>query len=137
MEALKQDIIAQEEVGKKISEELQRIEIELSQPSRIALHRKAEVPTEPEMRQKYMMTGFAGFGVLSLIVGGIVWLESSARRISTAKEVSSGLQMPIMGSLPLMPNGLVQGRTGRRNGRSAVWQSVWTESIDSARTMML
>ncbi|MFN0196765.1 MAG: tyrosine-protein kinase family protein, partial [Planctomycetaceae bacterium] len=58
-------------------------------------------------------------------------------RISTMKEVSNGLQLPIMGSLPIMPNWLVQGRDHRRNGRSAVWQSVWTESVDSARTMML
>ncbi|MEX1233313.1 MAG: polysaccharide biosynthesis tyrosine autokinase [Planctomycetaceae bacterium] len=137
LESIKQQIAQQEDVAKKIAEELQRLDIKLTQPSRISTHRKAEVPSEPEMRQKYMMTAFAGFGVLSLIVGGIVWLESAARRISTAKEITSGLQMPIMGSLPLMPNWLVQGRTPRRNGRSAVWQSVWTESIDSARTMML
>ncbi|MFN0199696.1 MAG: GumC family protein, partial [Planctomycetaceae bacterium] len=87
LEALKQEILQQEEVDHKLAEEQQKIEIELSQPSRIASHRKAEVPLEPEMRQKYMMTAFAGFGVLSLIVSSIVWLESAARRISTMKEV--------------------------------------------------
>jgi len=138
MESLKQEVDQLNEVSLRIAEEIQKINIELESPSRITLHRRAEVPVEPEMRRKYMMTAFAGLGVLALIVGGVVWLESTARRISSMGDVSDGLSLPIMGSLPVMPNWIVQGKEGRRkNGRSAVWQSVWTESVDSARTMML
>ena len=138
MEALKQEIEQIESVSQRIAEETQKINIELTSQSRIALYRRAELPVEPDMKRKIMTTAMASFGVLALIVGGIIWLESAARRINSVREVTEGLSLPIMGSLPVMPRWMVAGRQSpRQNGRTAVWQSVWTESVDSARTMLL
>ena len=138
LESLQQEIEQIDEVSSSINEEIQKINIELQSPPRITLHRRAEVPFEPALMQRYLATGLAGFGVLGFVIVGIVWLETTARRISNVQEVTGGLCLPVVGSLPVMPRWMMHGNTSARNsGRSAVWQSVWTESVDSTRTMLL
>lgn len=138
LEALKKDARQIEDVATRIGEEIRRLEVELQSPPRITLHRKAEVPHEPDRKRKYQMVGLSGFGVFGLILGGIVLLEYRSRRISSVDEVIDGLNFRILGSLPLMPRWATGTGGGKsRTNRRAIWKSIWTESVDSTRTVLL
>jgi capsular exopolysaccharide synthesis family protein len=63
-----------------------------------------------------------------------VGLEFRARRVSTLGEVSDGLRMRVMGTVPLLPSWASHGGAEVRGEQ---WRNVFTESIDSARTMLL
>lgn len=137
LEGLRRDIEQTERITDEIQNEISTLEIERESDPRITLSREAEVPHLRNTTIKYQLSGFAGFGIFGVIVGGIVWLEFRSRRISALDEVSEELNMPVVGALPQMPRSVTNGRRGRGSGHSAFWQNLLTESIDSARTMLL
>lgn len=141
LESLNKKIDHSETIAEDIATEIKRLEVELQSPSRIRLHRAAEVPHIRQTSRRYKLMGVAGVGVFAVIVGGVVWLEFLARRISSMNEVVDELSLRVVGALPLTPRWITNGSSGsssaRQSSRTAVWQSVMTESIDSTRTMLL
>ncbi|MCH7990267.1 MAG: CpsD/CapB family tyrosine-protein kinase [Planctomycetes bacterium] len=113
------------------------MEIELGAAIRTTGHQKATVPHQPDLAKKYKLTVMAGLGVFSLIVVVIVWFEFQARRISSLEEVVEGLSMRIIGSLPIVPNWMSNGKHTGKKSRHSIVRSIWTESIDAARTVLL
>lgn len=121
-----------------IASEVERLKIEVNYSSiGIFLERKAEVPFSRNTKKKVSMTGAAGMGMFGLFVLAVVGLEFQLRRISTMDEVAGNLSMRVMGALPIMPRSVTNGSGSRDKTRNAFWHSVLTESIDSARTMLL
>jgi capsular exopolysaccharide synthesis family protein len=136
LQVLKSDIEQQDTIRKRVSEEIQRLGIELGAAPRINIIRKAEAPHFRTMGKKYKVTALAGFAVFGFFAGGIVLLDYRGRRISSLDEVIDGLNMRILGSLPIMPRWMANGST-QGGGRKSAMRSIWTESIDSTRTMLL
>lgn len=137
VETLRKEIARREAIVDRIGQEITKLKIELESPPRIVL---AQEPTLPHVRdtgRKYKMTGMAGLGFFGLIAGGIVLLEYRSRRIGAFHDVSQQLGMRVMGSVPTVPRSVTNGRRGRHNGHAAYWQNLLTESIASARTMLL
>lgn len=116
-----------------------KIKIELDAPNRIKLERKAEVPRLKDMTSLYKKCAMAGFGVFGLLVAGIVWFEFQAKRIDSLSDVTSGLNLRIMGALPSMPSwaGNKKKPSKAKAAKSAFWHSVLTESIDATRTVLI
>ena len=52
-------------------------------------------------------------------------------------EVVHGLNLPILGTLPIMPRGLINGQKPRKGGKPQALLGIWKESIDSTRAMLL
>src|SRR5690606_10922209 len=110
---------------------------ELGAKPRTTGYRSAEVPHTRDLSKKYKLTAMAGFGAFGLVIFGILWLEIHARRISSIDEVAAGLSLRILGTLPIMPGWMARGKGTSNRTRQALFRSVWTESIDSARTILL
>ena len=136
LESLKKEIEQTDLVAKRVSEEIARLEIELQSPPRVVSHRVAEVPHAPDMKRRQQTTGFAAFGVFGLIVGGMTFLELRARRINSMEQVIDGLALRVVGTLPVMRSWLNRGKKSDNARRSAM-RSIWTESVDAARTLLL
>lgn len=72
-------------------------------PDAIEVKRPATEPSQPDQGKRIKMAGAAGFGVLALVVGGVVLLEYSARRLNSVNEVQTDLNLQVMSTIPLMP----------------------------------
>jgi capsular exopolysaccharide synthesis family protein len=59
----------------------------------------------------------------------VQWLELRHRRIQTLDEISSGLGLPVLGTVPAMPKGGVSARSN--------WPHLLTEAVNTTRTMLL
>jgi len=66
-----------------------------------------------------------------VVVVGISLLEFFARRVSTVGDVSGGLRLPVVGTLPLVN---ARGFGARGSGAA---QQLLIESVDAARTVLL
>src|SRR5262249_43035599 len=84
-------------------------------------------------------TKMAGLGFLAglgLVVGGVAYLEFRARRVNSADDVAEGLQIKLMGILPILPRRLRAGsRRTRRNDR--YWHNLMLESMDTTRLALV
>ena len=140
LESLKREVEQGEQLARSFSDEIQKLSVELQSPARVTLHRSSEIPRKPNVKTKYRLTAFAGLGGFGAVVGLMVWFEVLTRRISSTHEVADGLGLRILGSLPVMPGWMTKGKQSNGNAgkaRRSVMRSVWTESVDAARTVLL
>lgn len=74
-----------------------------------------------------LMGPLMAFAVVAL---ALAWMESTARRITTADEVSTGLSLRVVGTVPVLP------QPGSAEATAEMGHNL-VESIDSIRTMLL
>ncbi|MAG92825.1 MAG: hypothetical protein CMJ48_03650 [Planctomycetaceae bacterium] len=135
---LDQDIAQDGALIDAIATQIEQIEVEIeNSPKRIMEFRKADAPQRRDQKKKITGAAAAGFGVFGLFVAAIVFLEYRSHRISRLEEVVDGLGMRIVGNIPTMPRASSRRPTGDNRGKTAFWNSVLSESIDSARTVLL
>ena len=132
------DIAQDEALVQIISGKIEQIEVEIQNaPERITIYQEADPPKRRDQKKKITGTAAAGFGVFGLSVAAIVFFEYRSRRISRLEEVVDGLGMRIVGTIPTMPRASSRRTAGDNRGKTAFWNSVLSESIDSARTVLL
>ena len=64
-----------------------------------------------------------------------VW-DVGAKRINTSADVSKGLRLPVLGSVPLIPANVIR-RLGSPSKRCQTWQVRLTESVDGIAARLL
>ncbi|MBX3441630.1 MAG: polysaccharide biosynthesis tyrosine autokinase [Planctomyces sp.] len=135
---LQQRVSALDERVRMFDEDIFRREHELENGKPpIEKYMTAEVPRVPDQEKRMKLAGMSGAGAFGLAIALITWLEVMSRRINSAEDVEQNLKMRVVGTIPLMPRFITSGRATPGNPKTAYWQSVLTESIDSARTMLL
>jgi capsular exopolysaccharide synthesis family protein len=123
---------------KSLDDQVWRRSLELENgKAPVQLYLKAEIPRLPDEGKRVKMSAAAGAGGFGLVAALILWLEVLTRRISTPEDVEQRLKLRVVGSIPLMPRAMTRSATPASSSKTAYWQSVLTESIDSARTMLL
>ena len=132
---IKAEIGKMEEAADRVGAEVEALRVELGAPDRVQEIEKADNPRAEEDK-RLKMAGMGGVGTFALVLLAIAWLEQQARRIDTADEVTAGLGLRVMGSLP------PRVRTERRRLTSADPRPVTPdqaliESIDAARMHLL
>ncbi|QDT63305.1 Tyrosine-protein kinase YwqD [Calycomorphotria hydatis] len=137
LETVNKAIEQTEKIVQNVKDEIQRLQIELQSPSRIALHRKAEPPRTRETGRKLKLASVAGFGMFGLIFIGVIWIESLTRRVCSLNTVVDELRMRVIGGVPLVPRNVTGSPKPDDDARRVFWKSRLTESIDAARTMIL
>lgn len=138
LSGLSKEIAQMESLDKTITDELKRLEIELTAPPRITIHQVAQVPHLRNMRARTAGTVILGLGVFALVVCGVIWTDFKAHRVSSIEEVAENLGIRVMGSIPLVPRWIARGGSRRRIAtRTEFWQNALNESIDSVRTILL
>ncbi len=131
------DEIAQiDDVAKKVGSQVQALQVEIQAPSRVELLEKAIMSSPDNAKQRVLLTGLAGLGVLVLVFAGVALLEFRARRVTSADEVVNGLGIKLVGSLPFLPQ-RAQRLGGAKNARDLYWHNLLTESVDAIRTNLL
>jgi capsular exopolysaccharide synthesis family protein len=147
MEVVTDDLQAVEQLAKNVATNLATLEAEKKAPPRV---RRMEGDTEEEaekairiippsdQRQKQLMVvALAAVVALGAVFFVVSWWEWRAKRIDGVDEVMHGLGMTVFGTLPAWRNDKGRRLGGGKSYRDLHWQSLFTESVDATRTMLL
>ena len=123
-------------VSRKVGAEVEAVQVELKAPDRIRGLAEAKVPKKKDELRKLKAGGAAAAGAFACVLLVVSYREFLTRRIDSVDEVTNGLGIRLMGTVPALPRG--SGRAGRA-GASADrrWQNRLVESVDAMRAVLL
>jgi polysaccharide biosynthesis transport protein len=133
-EAQQQEIVLLEKSAFELGDRLTHLRVELNSPDRISLYQEADLMPKDSKKQLLGMIG-SPVAVLFMVCMGVAWTDFRKRRIYSASEVSQGLGLRVVGSIPDVPN-LEQHMLEVETDPALLGHPV-VESIDSVRTMLL
>lgn len=102
----------------------------------IEIWRKADPPKTPNRNKKIMGTAAAGIGGFGLVLIAIAFFDIRTRRLNSVQQLIE-LGLPVLGTVPLIPRSASTRKKGKWAGKARYWHGVLTESVDSARTMLV
>jgi len=136
VEMMRDEIDQRMQVLKGIADEREKLKVELRSRSRVTLLERAKQPKSPDGTGRLAMTTLAAFLGLCLPAGLIAWWDLRAGRINTATEVSRGLGLPVIGSVPIIPTRAIR-QLGSSPKRQMNWHTRLTEAADSIAARLL
>jgi capsular exopolysaccharide synthesis family protein len=145
VQALRDEVQQQEREVEGIGREL--VALQAAQPAqgRVTLLAEAPVPQERKLDRVLKVAGGAGVGVFALLLVGVCLLESRSRRVYAATDVTQGLGLPVLATLPaLAPADALRARAaavlppqGGATQTPLHGLGHLTEAIDALRTVLL
>jgi capsular exopolysaccharide synthesis family protein len=137
MESIRDEIKQIEMIAQRAASEAETMEVERHTPPRVRpLDDEVVIIKADQKSKNIMMAGMAALGALGAVFFAVSWWEWRARRIDTVDEVVHGLGMAVFGALPAWRRSS-RGLIGSRGARETHWQSLFTESVDTTRTLLL
>jgi capsular exopolysaccharide synthesis family protein len=136
LQRMKKEITNLEKTTDDIRTRLTRLRIELDAPDRATLFQPA-APLPADTKKQQQMAGITGMGVFTVAIFGFAWWEFRARRVSNLDEIATGLGIPLLGAVPMLP-ARVRGQMAQpKSRRDSYWYGLLNESLDVTRTMLL
>jgi succinoglycan biosynthesis transport protein ExoP len=133
----KAELARLEVISQRAAHQVEALTVERSAPVRITHLEEAYVTRPNNTRRKLVAAALSGGGALGLVLLVIAWWDFRRQRVNSVDEVVQGLGMRLMGTVPALPSRR-QLRLISSNGRGdSRWQSILTESVDTARTLLL
>ena len=133
VEAMQGEVTEMEANVKRLGEEEANLEACLPLAPRLTVMEAAAAPTSPTLDKKIKLAGGTFLGLFGLVFMGVVAVEFRARRVYKSDDVTQGLGLPLMGTMPTLP---ANARTAAPVvDDPALGPAV--ESMDAIRTMLL
>lgn len=135
MKEMEFDLEQAESEVRSVTAAIMQLEVELEAPARVSrlpgevIGHKAD-----NLARKAQLSAAAGVVFLGLAIFGVAFLEFRSRRVHSVDEVSHGLGVHIVGTVPACPKRI---RSNVAGTNVSYWKSMLTESVDAARTMLL
>jgi len=121
----------------EIAKEREQLRVELRSVARIQLLQPAEDPrSEVGLSVRIALTFLATFVALVFPAFGVVLWDARANRINGASDVSHGLGLSVVGSIPKVPARIIR-RLGAPTRQHQQWRMRLTESVDSIAARLL
>ena len=121
----------------QLSDEREKVQVNLNQPERVQIVQRAFVPKlSGNWMKRLMLMAIAWSGVFGLTVAGITLWDYQAKRVNSTKDVegiTAGIR--VVGSLPMLNHGGTLWPFGKMNQRSM--EVVLNFSVDSIRASLL
>jgi capsular exopolysaccharide synthesis family protein len=137
IQMLQADLRFMEQTALNLTSERERLKVEIKSAPRISVWEPAEKPLTPSNTgTRTALTFMAIMMSLGCPAVLIALFDTRTRRINTAADVSRGLQLPVIGSMPLVPARVIR-QLGSPSPRHRVWHLRLTESIDSIAARLL
>ena len=142
IEMMRADVKHVDQILSSIADERERLMVELRSAARVYPLAEpgsdpAAVPENETGRSSrlavVMMTML--IGLCAPVFGIAIW-DVRAGRINVAAEVSKGLGLPVLGSLPMIPARVIR-RLGSPSKRNQAWRMRLTESVDGVVARLL
>jgi succinoglycan biosynthesis transport protein ExoP len=137
LQMLAREVEQLEGMVKQLSTQREALRVELGAPSRVQVLEDAVVSKTYNEKKRIAVTGIAGVLAFSLVVFGFAWREFSARRVGSVEDVVHGMQLNLLGTMPVLPASARTGRLPQVTGPMPPWQHRLLESVDATRTVLL
>jgi capsular exopolysaccharide synthesis family protein len=135
--SLTEDVTQTEGLLRKVTMEIEALQVELQAPLRVTLREKAEVPMAKDDKRTLPTILMAALAALSFVLFGIAWWETGARRVADSRDVTDALGLPVMGALPVIRPRADSFFPRSGTTRALSWDNRLTASVDSASTLLL
>jgi polysaccharide biosynthesis transport protein len=132
--SLRDEIAREEDAAKALGTQMQALTMELQADPRVTVLEGATASQKADRRLP--AAAGAGAAAVLLVLAGIAWREFQARRVCRIQDVVEGLGITLVGAVPDLP-GRAKGRAGQAGGRKGYWWSLFTESVDGIRTVLV
>ncbi len=120
-----------------ISREREELRVEVRAPARVTWLRDDAIPDTPSNRTtRAGLTLMALLAAFCLPAGVVAFWDSRAQRINNCTDVSQGLRLSVIGSVPLIPSRVIRG-LGSPSKRNQSWHVRLTESVDGIAARVL
>jgi len=137
IQMIQTDLRSMDQVAANFTNERERLRVEIKSTPRISVLEPAEEPVVPSnAMSRIALTFLAVMASLCCPAAAIVLLDSRTHRINTTADVSQGLRLPVIGSMPLVPARVIR-RLGSPSPRHRVWHLRLTESVDGIAARLL
>jgi capsular exopolysaccharide synthesis family protein len=128
VEMMRSELQYLDKVLSPIADEREKLKVELRSTPRITIFQRAE-PPKPEGHAHLQAVAMAGGGGFFAVVFLILWLDVRRQRINSLVDLSRGLGLTVVGTVPLLPQKSVRpGRLGKRHHK---WQNSLDHAVDS------
>jgi succinoglycan biosynthesis transport protein ExoP len=134
VEALRQEILLQEEALKTIGTKMELLKVAPALGAPVTLVQPAAAPRVLDRSRQTKLAAVAGVGVFWLLLLGVAWMEFRRRCLTSAREVVEGLGLPLAGTLPALP---LRWRRPAVSGGEHPVQVRFREAVDTLRTLLL
>src|SRR5262249_34596139 len=112
------------------------LRVELRAEQRITEQDRADVPRVKEGKRALLACA-AGFGAFGLVLLAFSFWEFQTQKVGSADDVVTGLGLPLVGTLPVLPPRARRKLSGPGAGIDPDWEGVLIEAIEATRTMLL
>lgn len=127
-----------ESLFSKVSAEISRLKIEAQAPVGVEVFQEAQPPRTRDFSKRNKLAGMGGLAVLGLVTGCVALIDVMSRKVSSSTDLSEAVPLPVIGNIPLLPQAIRSKRRSKRSpAKAAFWRNALTESVDSARTMLI
>jgi polysaccharide biosynthesis transport protein len=133
VEAMQAEANEMETGVKRLSEEQANLEASLPLSPRLTVMEAAAVPRTPNMDKSVKAAGGAFLGLFGLVFLGVAVVEFRSRRVYKSDDVSQGLGLSLLGTVPTLP---ARARASAPDAEDAALGPM-IESVDGIRTMLL
>jgi capsular exopolysaccharide synthesis family protein len=134
---LQNEVTALKEALTSVQKQLGKLRAEPVADGRSQVLQRAQTPDERDHSRQIKFGGGAGIGVFGLLLFGVGLWEFRNRKVNSADEVSQGLGLNVLGTLPTLPARLRRPVPGSARPRDLQIQNQMTESVDAIRTLLL
>jgi capsular exopolysaccharide synthesis family protein len=133
--ALKNEIEALEKAQGEVTRHIALLKVNVPQ-QRVSVYQNAIVPGGLDYSRFTKLAGAGGIGGFLIAVLAVSFREFRWRKICTGDEVSRGLGLSLIGSVPSLPDSTRSPLAGQGKV-DPLWQNQLIESVDTIRTLLL
>jgi capsular exopolysaccharide synthesis family protein len=113
------------------------LKVEPAGSARVMRWGTTEAPQGKDYSRFLKIGGAAGLGVFGLVLFGVAMVEFRSRKVNGVEEVTQGLGLSLVGTMPQLPVRARRPAAGGGTRKEQYWQSLVTESVDAIRTQLL
>jgi polysaccharide biosynthesis transport protein len=135
LEMMRPEISNLESIRNQLATEIESLRVELASASRVEVISLAEAPKNRDEKKRVQNAATFGAIAFFLPVVGICWLDTRKKRVNSAAEVTDGLGLRMIGSMPLLPQRAHRSLGGESGMNS--WSQLLLESVDSIREVVM
>lgn len=136
VEMMRVNIENMERILGEIASEREKLRIEVDSDPRVTELMAAREPISPDPNRRVPLAVLAGAFAFGLPLLCVAWWDTRGRRINEAEEVSKGLGLTVLGSVPVIPNRVI-AHSNSPSRRHQEWQSRLTEAVDGIMARLL
>jgi polysaccharide biosynthesis transport protein len=137
IEMLKSDLRHLETAFAELTNEQGKVRVELHSSPRVIVWDEAQVSPFPSNAVwRIVIAVLSMCGVFCFPVAVIALWDSQSHRINTSEDITRGLQLPVIGSVPLIPARVIR-QLGTPSKKNQTWHMRLTESVDGIAARIL